>query len=82
MTLSLHNCSTPGLTVTMIAYYVKSNQQVYNNTNWAGPSIPWNGYATVNIVIDGNAFTFQSGFYYEISIVTQRPATDTFTIKA
>ncbi|HVH15034.1 MAG TPA: hypothetical protein VNA15_04870 [Candidatus Angelobacter sp.] len=81
MTLNLHNCSTPGLTVSMIAYYVKSNQAVYNNTNWAGPSIPWNGSATVNIVIHGNAFTFQSGFYYEITIVTHREIA-TFTIKA
>ena len=81
MTLNLHNCSTPGLTVSMIAYYVKSNQAVYNNTNWAGPTIPWNGSASVNIVIDGNTFTFQSGFYYEITIVTHR-AIETFTIKA
>jgi hypothetical protein len=81
MTLNLHNCSSPGYAVTMIAYYVKSNQVVYNNPNWAGPTIPWNGSASVNILIDGNAFKFQSGFYYEITIVTHR-ATDTFTIKA
>ena len=81
MTLNLHNCSTPGLTVSMIAYYVKSNQAVYNNTNWARPTIPWNGSASVNIVIDGNTFTFQSRFYYEITIVTHR-AIETFTIKA
>ena len=47
----------------------------------AGPTIPWNGSASVNIVIDGNTFTFQSGFYYEITIVTHR-AIETFTIKA
>ena len=81
VTLSLNNCSSPGYTVSMIAYYVKSNQLVYNNPNWAGPTIPWNGSASVNILIDGNAFKFQSGFYYDISIVTHR-ATDTFSIRA
>jgi hypothetical protein len=81
VTLNLHNCSSPGYTVTMSAYYVKSNQLVYNNPNWSGPTIPVGAPASVNILIDGNAFKFQSGFYYEITIVTHR-ATDTFTIKA
>ena len=38
----------------------------------AGPTIPWNGSASANIVVDGNTFTFQSGFYYEMTIVTHR----------
>jgi len=65
----------------MIAYYVKSNQLVYNNPKWVGPNIPSSGSASVNILIDGNAFKFPSGYYYDIDIVTHR-ATDTFSIRA
>ena len=71
-TLNLTNCSSPGYTITMVSYYVKSGQNVYNSPSWSGPTMPVGAHASVNIMIDGNAFKFQSGYYYEIDIVTQR----------
>src|SRR5690348_12920595 len=62
-TLTLLNCGYP-YTTTLIAYYVHSGQDVYANSSWAGPSIPMNTQASFNILIDGQAFTFQPGNSY------------------
>jgi hypothetical protein len=53
----------------------------YPNPNWSTPTIPLNANVTLNILIDGNAFTFQRGFYYTITINTSR-ANYGFTVTA
>ena len=70
-TLTLLNCGYP-YTTTLIAYYVHSGQDVYANSNWAGPSIPMNAQASFNILIDGQAFTFQPGNSYSITFISAR----------
>jgi|SRR5437867_10508600 len=70
-TLTLLNCGYP-YTTTLIAYYVHSGSSVYSNPYWDGPSIPMNTQASVNILIDGQSFTFQPGNYYPIDIISTR----------
>ena len=70
-TFTLLNCGYP-YTTTLIAYYVHSGQDVYASSNWAGPSVPMNTQASFNILIDGQAFTFQPGNSYPITIITAR----------
>ena len=69
VTLNLLNCGYP-YTTTLISYYVHWQQSLYSNTNWSGPSIPMNAHASVNILIDGQAFTFQPGNSYEIDLIS------------
>ncbi|HEV2118821.1 MAG TPA: hypothetical protein VGS11_01745 [Candidatus Bathyarchaeia archaeon] len=52
----------------------------YAKTNWAGPTINTNQVVQINIIIDGNAFTFQSGNTYTIALTTTRNNIFTFTI--
>src|SRR6266581_1611786 len=70
-TPTLLNCGYP-YTTTLIAYYVHSGSSVYSNPYWDGPSIPMNTQASVNILIDGQSFTFQPGNYYPIDIISTR----------
>ena len=69
VTLNLMN---PGnVAVTLIAYYVKdSSGNQYANGNWSGPSIAPGAGISINILIDGTAFTFHAGMYYTVEIVT------------
>jgi hypothetical protein len=70
-------------TVYLVAYFVKNpNGQWYNNTQWLGPTFSPNGIATVNFPIDGNTFTFQSGYSYTVFVVTSRNNLIGFPIKA
>ena len=57
--------------VAFIAYYVKdSSGNQYANGNWSGPSIAPGAAISINILIDGTAFTFHAGMYYTVEIVT------------
>ena len=69
LTLNLMN---PGnAAVALIAYYVKdSSGNQYANGNWSGPSIAPGAAISINILIDGTAFTFHAGMYYTVEIVT------------
>ncbi|TMI76383.1 hypothetical protein E6H11_00720 [Candidatus Bathyarchaeota archaeon] len=69
VTLNLMN---PGsVAVALIAYHVKdSSGDQYANGNWSGPSIAPGAAISINIVIDGTAFTFHAGMYYTVEIVT------------
>ncbi len=70
-------------TVSMIAYYVKNvNGTTYANSNWSGPTIQPNGMASVNITIDGAAFTFRQGYSYTVTVITATNDQFTFTIQA
>src|SRR5205823_12408738 len=57
-------------------------QSAYASNNWSGPTVIPNAYTTINLLIDGNAFTFHSGTYYTITLITSRNNQFTFTIKA
>jgi hypothetical protein len=68
--------------VSLISYEVSnSNGQVYTNTNWSGSTLSPNAITPVNILIDGKAFTFQSGYAYNVMVVTRNYHFD-FTIQA
>jgi|SRR6266487_5704582 len=71
------------INVYLVAYFVKNpNGQWYNNTQWSGPTFSPNAIATINFPIDGNTFTFQSGYSYTVFVVTSRNNLIGFTIKA
>ena len=54
----------------LIAYYVKDSTGVqFANSNWSGPTIPPAVAIAINILIDGRAFTFQTGMSYTVTIV-------------
>ncbi len=69
--------------VSLISYSVSNaNGQAYTRSNWTGPTVSPNAVATINIVIDGSAFTFQSGYSYAVYIVTSRNNRFGFTFQA
>jgi len=64
----------------LIAYYVKdSTGAQYAKGNWSGPTIPPAMAISVNILIDGRAFTFQTGMSYTVTIVDSTYDQFTFT---
>ncbi len=68
MILNITNTGPP--TITLTAYYVIDSQgHWYNNTAWSGPTIRPGSIVTTDIIIDGNAFTFQPGSSYTIQVV-------------
>jgi len=69
LTLNLMN---PGnAAVALIAYYVKDpSGNQYANSNWSGPTIAPSAAISIDIFIDGTAFTFHTGMYYTVEIVT------------
>jgi len=65
----------------LIAYYVKdSTAAQYANSNWSGPTLPPAIAVSVNILIDGRAFTFQTGMSYAVTIVESNYDQFTFTL--
>ena len=65
----------------LIAYYVKdSNGAQCANGNWSGPTLPPAIAISVNILIDGRAFTFQTGMSYTVTIVESTYDQFTFTM--
>ncbi len=68
MTLSRTNTGPPAITLT--AYYVKDLQgHWFNNTSWSLPTVAPGDNKRANVVIDGGAFTFQSGSNYTLYLV-------------
>jgi archaellum component FlaG (FlaF/FlaG flagellin family) len=81
VTLSITNVGS--VSITLDSYNVKDalgNQ--YTKTNWSGPSLPPNSSGVINIIIDGNAFTFQSKNSYTITLTSTRNNLFTVTITA
>jgi hypothetical protein len=52
----------------------------FADMNWTGPVMQPNQVVSINILIDGRAFTFQGGTTYMITTVTARQNQFTFTI--
>ncbi len=70
--------------ITLVAYYVTyyfndTFHPQYTNTTWSGPALDPQGIVTVNILIDGKAFTFQSGNRYSIAITSSTGHQNTYT---
>ena len=81
MTIQIIN--TGSVQISLTSYNVQNaNGRVYSNNNWSGPTIAPNAIATTSILIDGNVFTFQSGSYYAITLMTSRNNAFSPTIKA
>ena len=78
LTLNIFN---PGASPkALIAYYVKdSTVAQYANSNWPGPTIPPAIAISVNILIDGRGFTFQTGMSYTVTIIDSTYDQFTFT---
>jgi hypothetical protein len=75
--------NTGSAQISLMSYYVENaNGRVYSNNNWSGPTIAPNAIRTTNLLIDGNIFTFQSGSYYTITLITSRNNQFISTIKA
>jgi hypothetical protein len=71
MSVILLNCGT--LPATPLSYYVKDSAgNLYAKPNWSVPTIPLMANVALIILIDGNAFTFQHGTTYGITLITQR----------
>jgi len=67
--------------VGLIAYYVNdSSDAQYASSTWPARAIAPATAISVNILIDGTAFTFQRGNSYTVSIVTSRNYQYSFTI--
>jgi hypothetical protein len=78
LTLNMFNAGASSKA--FIAYYVKnSNSAQYANSSWSGPTIPPAIAISVNILIDGRAFTFQTGMSYTVTIVDSTYDQFTFT---
>jgi hypothetical protein len=81
VTLNVMNAGS--VTVNLVSYYVDNVRgQTYANTNWSGPTLPPNTVTPMNILIDGSAFTFQSGDTYTVAVVTSGNYRYTFTFQA
>jgi hypothetical protein len=81
--MTVHITNTGSVAISLTSYYVRNPySQPYANNNWSGPTAPPSSVVTANLVIDGNAFTFHSGTYYTITLITSRNNQFTFSIKA
>ncbi len=81
--MSVQIWNTGSVVFSLISYNVSNMySQPYVSTNWSGPTVAPSAYANVTLLIDGNAFTFHSGSYYTITLITARNYQFTSTIKA
>jgi hypothetical protein len=81
--VTLRIINSGSVAVSLASYYVKDTSgQTYPSGSWSGPNITPNTTFSINIIIDGKAFTFQIGYSYTIIIVTSRNTQFTFTVKA
>ncbi len=81
MTVQIVNVGT--VEVSLMSYNVRNTySQPYVSANWSGPNVAPNAYANITLVIDGNAFTFHSGSYYIITLISSRNNQFTSTLKA
>src|SRR6266540_5200884 len=71
MTIQILN--TGSVQISLMSYNVRNTySQPYPSNNWSGPTVIPNAYTTINLLIDGNAFSFHSGTYYTITLITSR----------
>src|SRR5712664_637385 len=81
--ITIQIINTGSVQISLTSYDVRNaNGRVYSNNNWSGPAIAPNAIRTTDLLIDGNIFTFQSGSYYTITLITSRNTVFTLTIKA
>jgi len=80
MTLNIRNAGS--VSTSFVSYTVHYNNNQFTKMNPTEPSIGTNQVAPINIVIDGNAFTFRSKYTYTINLTTSRNTILTFTITA
>ena len=81
MTIQIWN--TGSVATSLTSYNVRNPyNQPYANNNWLGPTVDPSAYTNINLLIDGNAFTFHSGTYYTITLISSRNNQFTFTIKS
>jgi len=81
--ITIQIINTGSVAISLTSYYVQNaNGRVYSNNNWSGPTIGTNAIVTTNLLIDGTGFTFQSGSYYTITLITSRNNQFGLTIKA
>jgi len=81
--ITIQIINTGSVQISLTSYDVQNaNGRVYSNNNWSGPTIAPNAIRTTDLLIDGNIFTFQSGSYYTITLITLRNTVLTLTIKA
>ncbi len=75
--------SVAALGISLYSYVVKDSVgDQYARMNWTTPFMNPNQLAAISIIIDGNAFTFQSKNVYTIALTTARNNIFTFTITA
>jgi hypothetical protein len=80
VTLNIMNSGS--VAVTLLSYSVNNaGGQVYASSNWSGPTLPASAITPVKILIDGSAFTFRSGYTYNVTLETTSYHFD-FTIQA
>src|SRR2546427_2203822 len=80
MSFNLLNCGS--YPATPVSYYVSDPAgHTYPNPNWSVSTIPLMANVTLIILIDGNAFTFQNGTTYAITLNTQ-PGHTEFAVTA
>ncbi len=78
---SMKIMNTGPMSVAFVSYLVKDTYgQVYASANWSELSLSPNAVVTVNILIDGKDFTFQSSSSYTIVLVTSRNNQFYFTV--
>jgi hypothetical protein len=79
VTLSLRNIGV--IAISLVGYNVtEPHVASFSRANWTEPMIGPNTVANVNILINGTAFSFQSGITYTIATTTTRNNIFTFTI--
>jgi hypothetical protein len=81
MTVQIVN--TGSVAISLLSYNVRNTfSQPYGSNNWSGPNVAPNVYANITLLIDGNAFTFHSGSYYTVTLITARNNQFSSTMKA
>jgi len=81
LTLNVRNLGSAS--VTLVSYNAKDSLgNLYTRANWPGPTLGINSLLAINIVIDGNAFTFQSKSSYTVTVTSARNNLSSFTITA
>jgi hypothetical protein len=69
--------------ISLLSYNVRNTySQPCGSTSWSGRNVGPNVYANITLLIDGNAFTFHSGSYYTVTLITARHNQFFSTMKA
>jgi hypothetical protein len=81
--ITIQIINTGSVQISLASYSVQNaNGRIYANNNWSGPTVAPSAIRTGNLLIDGNTFTFQSGSYYTLTLITSRNNQFTSTVKA